>query len=96
MEFKDVNELLEKGFTPDQIVELAKSTNMMALPEEPKAAEPNAEVEELKTTISSLQETIKAIQSSNLKGATISEGALETRESASDILAKVFYGKGGN
>lgn len=99
MELKDVNELIEKGFSPDQIVELAKSTQSLAVEPEAqstKSQEPSAEIAELKNTIASLQDTIKAIQTSNLKGAEISSADMSQRESASDILAQVFYGtKGG-
>lgn len=99
MELKDVNELIDKGFSPDQIVELAKSTQTLAEPEaqiDTKTPAPVDEVAELKRTVASLQDTIKAIQTSNLKGAEISSADMSQRESASDILAQVFYGnKGG-
>lgn len=94
MELKEVKELLEQGFTPEQVVDLAKSLKVTEEAQPTKTLEePSPEVEEMKKTITSLQDTIKAIQLSNLQGAEISNSNAIPQRSASDILAEVFYGK---
>lgn len=94
MELKEVKELLEQGFTPEQVVDLAKSLKVTVEAQTTKTPEePSPEVVEMKKTISSLQDTIKAIQLSNLQGAEISNSNATPERSASDILAEVFYGK---
>lgn len=95
MEIKDVNDLLEKGFTPEQVLELAKHTNSLVTPPQPVVTpEPvkpsdNSEVLALQKELKELKE---AIQSSNLKGAEIDVSKIPNKE-ASEILAEVFYGK---
>lgn len=93
MDLKEIKELIEQGFTPEQVVDLAKSAKVEEAQPTKTPEEPDAEVVELKKTISSLQDTIKAIQLSNLQGAEISNSMATPSQSASDILAQVFYGK---
>lgn len=89
MKFNDVFELLDKGFSPEQIVELSKAVDVPEV-QPTKTPESAAEIDDLKNTIANLQDTIKSIQDSNLQSAVISNAEMK-KESASDILAQVFY-----
>lgn len=94
MEIKDVNDLLEKGFTPEQVLELAKHTNSLVttqqvVTQEPEKPSDNSEVVALQKELKELKE---AIQSNNLKGAQIDVSQIPNKD-ASEILAEVFYGK---
>ena len=77
MELKDIQPLLDKGFTPDQIMALVNSMTTPA-PEPATPAPENDIVKALAavtTQVTELSKTIQEIQKSNAKAAQISTPA---------------------